>query len=200
MATIKEWLKKLAAAIQEPEKADVDDPTPAELFVPPTAGSARARTVQAHTAADTERHKVAGVSYHVGALLPLGTSNPDFGLTKKQMVAEGLTDERVYRTDFGLYPGELIPEPDNPADPKAIKVMARGVHIGYIKKGSCAHIHKLLREDRIEAVSCDIGGGAYKIVTTDCNEDGDEVYTLEADTVPYYAVVVIKLKRQEAAT
>jgi hypothetical protein len=55
-----------------------------------------------------------------------------------------------------------VPEPENPHDPKAIKVLVDGVHVGYIKAGSCAHIHKLIRENRIQKIVPRIVGGKYK--------------------------------------
>lgn len=177
MEAIKAWLKWLRDLLKGTEQTNTPtEPTPAP--VPTTV----------------ERHKVAGISYRTEELLSLGLENYDYDLSKKQLIDAGLTDERVYRTDFYPDTCELIPEPENPEDPKAIKVVVDGVHIGYIKQGSCAHIHKLLREARIEDIDCEISGGPYKVVLTDYNEDGDEVYTMETDSARYYAVVVIKVK------
>lgn len=186
MEVIKAWLKYIVALLRGDDKAS----TPTESTPEPTPAPAPS---------NVERHKVAGISYRTSAVLSLGTKNPEYNLTKKQIIDEYLTDQRLYWMEFGLYPCELIPEPDNPEDPKAIKVVVRGEHIGYIKKGSCAHIHKLLREDRIESVSCDIGGGDYKIVVTDYDDYGNETYTLEKENTPYYAVVVIKVKDKTPA-
>ena len=185
-ASIFEQLKEIATSI-------IDNIRTYFVQSLPSAAS-QASTNETESGPREERHKVAGVSFRESAIRGLGFENPDFNLTKKQMIEEGLTDERVYRTDFGVYSCDLIPEPDNPEDPKAIKVMADGVHIGYIKKGSCAHIHKLLREDRIDQAVCEFGGGSYKIVLTDYDEDGDEIYTIETEKTPYWAAVVITLK------
>lgn len=177
MEEIKAWLKWLRDLLKGPEQNNTPtEPTPAPA------------------PSNVERHKVAGISYRTEELLSLGLENYDYDLSKKQLIEAGLTDERVYRTDFYPDTCELIPEPENPEDPKAIKVVVDGVHIGYIKQGSCAHIHKLLREDRIEDIDCEISGGPYKVVLTDYDEDGDEVYTMETDSARYYAVVVIKVK------
>lgn len=197
METIKAWLKNLISFIlgdDSPNTAQA--PTPEPIHEPtPTPAPAPAPT-------SVERHKVAGISYRTQALMTLGIKNEDYDLTKKQLVEEWLIGERVYRTDFYASRCELIPEPENPEDPKAIKVVVDGAHIGYIKKGSCARIHKLLREDRIESVSCEIGGGAYKVVLTECDydEDGNEIYTLEKDIIPYYAVVTIKVRDKTPAS
>lgn len=138
-----------------------------------------------------ETHKVAGTSFHQEALMPLGTKNPDFAKTKKDLQKEGLTDEWVYEYEFAPRKAELQPEPDNPHDPKAIKVLVGDTHIGYIKAGSCAHIHKLLREDRILRISCSIGGGKSKRLSWD---DDNENYALEKDEIPFYARLTLTTK------
>lgn len=46
-------------------------------------------------------------------------------------------------------PVELIPEPKNPADPRAVAVFsARGVQIGYITAERCGRIGQLIRQGR----------------------------------------------------
>lgn len=109
-------------------------------------------------------HKIAGTSYHQKELQAMGTLNPDFPLTKRELLKlwpEGVT---VYEYTFSPQLAELVPEPENPEDPKAIKVLIDGVHVGYIKSGSCAHLHRLIREDRIERIEPKIIGGKYKAV------------------------------------
>lgn len=142
-----------------------------------------------------EKHHVAGEFYHQEDLLDLMGENPLYSYNKKELIDEGYVDERVYK--FNVYTGtaELLPEPENPNDPKAIKVMVEGSHIGYIKAGSCAHIHKLLREDGIEKVEVEIKGGDYKIVHEDFDEYTDKsTYTLERDSSAIKAVITLILK------
>jgi hypothetical protein len=44
-------------------------------------------------------------------------------------------------------PVELIPEPKNPADPRAIAVFSvRGVQLGYLTAERCVLIHKAMRD------------------------------------------------------
>lgn len=46
-------------------------------------------------------------------------------------------------------PVELIPEPKNPADPRAVAVIdARGVQLGYLSAERCGWISKLMAEGR----------------------------------------------------
>lgn len=109
-------------------------------------------------------HKVAGTSYRQEAILGLGEKNPDYNLTKRELLKRWPEGVTVYEYTFDPQRVDLVPEPDNPEDPKAIKVLLDGVHVGYIKAGSAAHIHRLIRENRIEAIEPRIIGGKYKAV------------------------------------
>lgn len=110
----------------------------------------------------TVSHKVAGTSYRQEVIRALGMKNPDYALNKRGLVEEYPDGGTVYEYDFDPGQAELVPEPDNPHDPKAIKVLVDGQHVGYIKAGSCAHIHRLLRENRIQKIEPKIIGGKYK--------------------------------------
>lgn len=150
--------------------------------------------VNAEPQQKVERHRVAGTSFRLDAIKSLGVKNFDYDKSKRELIEDGLTGERIWRTDYFPKVATLEPEPDNPEDPKAIKVVVDGAHIGYIKKVSCAHLHKAIREGRIDHVKCEIKGGKYKIVLEDFDEGGDSVYTLDSDDVPLYAELYITLK------
>lgn len=171
------WLPRLAQNAQQ--AVPVKSPTPA-----PSASAPQQKV---------ERHRVAGTSFRLDAIHSMGVNNFDYDKSKRELIEDGLVGERIWRTDYFPRATTLQPEPDNPEDPKAIKVVVDGVHIGYIKAGSCAHIHKATREGRIESVKCEIKGGKYKIVLEDLDEDGDSVYTLDSDDVPLYADLYITL-------
>ena len=149
-------------------------------------------------AADTpqpkvEHHRIAGTSFHLDAIKELLDENLDYPLSKRELIDQGLINERIYK--LGVYNNFAVlePEPENPTDPKAIKVLTEGVHIGYIKAGSCAHIHKALREGRIESAEIEIKGGDYKILLEDFDEDGESIYSLERYTIPFSAVLSLTL-------
>ena len=143
-----------------------------------------------------EKHRVAGTSFRLDEIMAMGVENFDYSRSKRELIDDCLTGERIYRTIYNIRSTTLEPEPDNPEDPKAIKVVVDGVHIGYIKAGSCAHIHKVLREGRLERVRCEIKGGPYKILLEDFDADdlGEPTYTLERDTAPIYAELYITVK------
>lgn len=135
-----------------------------------------------------ETHRVAGTSFHQDAIKAMGMKNPDFEMTKRGFQYEGLIDKRVYEYDFVNRDVELQPEPDNPHDPKAIKVVVDGRHVGYIKAGSCAHIHKLLAAGRLMRVTGFIGGGKSKTLYWD---DNLNQYELSEDEIPFYVHLTV---------
>lgn len=109
-------------------------------------------------------HSVAGTSYRQEAIGAMGIKNPDYLLTKRELLKKWPYGVTVYEYIFDPQRVSLAPEPDNPKDPRAIRVLLDGVHVGYIKAGSCAHIHRLIREGRIVAIEPKIIGGKYKAV------------------------------------
>jgi hypothetical protein len=127
-------------------------------------------------------HKVAGTSLRQKEIQAMGRKNPDYGLDKRGLLKRWPQGVTVYEYTFSPKKAELVPEPENPHDPKAIKVLVDGVHVGYIKAGSCAHIHKLLSENRIQSIKPSIIGGKYKNLYA-LGYDGDKVvdYEFEKD-------------------
>lgn len=176
-------------------------PTEAPTGLPETP---KVETPKAASQAETpkatgkvETHKVAGISHYPDAVEALGVDNDDYNLSKRELIEEGRTAERIYRTDYFVSRVELVPEPGNPYDPNAIKVICDGQHIGYIKSGSCSRVHRLLREDLIETIEAEVAGGPYKILLEDYeaqNEDGEPVYRIEKDDVPHHAKLRITTK------
>lgn len=121
-------------------------------------------------------HKVTGVEHYRANILSLDCENPDYDMTKREIIDCGMTDEIIFEYSYCSEKVELIPEPDNPEDPKAIKVLVEGLHVGYIKAGSCSRIHNLMNENRIRRVTCQIEGGRFKKV---CENEDDDTYELE---------------------
>lgn len=142
---------------------------------------------------ESKGHKVAGTSFRQDAFSELNKElNPDYNLSKSQLINAGLIDEFVYQYTFNPQSVELIPEPSNEHDPNAIKVVVDGVHIGYIKKGSCAHIRNIMANDGIKSIEAKIYGGKYKIVNSfDCGEDEKTDYELESGNDEYRAKIEI---------
>lgn len=147
-------------------------------------------TTEKKTEKKGETHRVAGTDFRQDVILSMGVKNDDYTKTKKTLQAEGRAEEWIYEYKFYPVRVELVPEPENPQDPKAIKVMVDGLHVGYIKAGSCGHVRKLLESNRIESITCKIGGGRSKLLTY----DDDEKLIIEKDDIPFWVRLTINTK------
>lgn len=140
-----------------------------------------------NTTSKSKTYKVAGVTFHSEQIKKLGIENEDYFKSKCGLIEAGLTDERVWKYEFYVDSVELEPEPTNPEDPNAIKVLVDGEHVGYIKRGSCTHIRKLLDNNEISNITCTIGGGPYKYVTEEYDEEQeDDVLILEKGETNFF--------------
>lgn len=138
-------------------------------------------------------YRVTGMSNYEDNLLNLASENSDYELSKRELIDSGLIDEQIWKYDFYPEKVELVPEPDNPQDGNAIKVVVDGEHVGYIKSGSCAHLLKVISEDRIQKIDCTIGGGPCKYISEEYDDEKDKsTYTLEQDTRPYFVHLEIE--------
>lgn len=187
--------KKVEAPM--PEIPTPETPTPAPMPEAPAPAQVKPVIV-----ANVKTYKVTGMSHRMENLMALAEENDDYQLSKKALIKKAeeyadLTggdpeDQRIWQYEFYPHKTELVPEPDNPVDPNAIKVVIDGQHVGYIKSGSCAHLLKVIREGRIGRIGCQIGGGKYKYIDEDYNEDGDSIYTLEKDELAYFVHLKIE--------
>lgn len=131
-----------------------------------------------------ETHKVAGVSYRQKEIESIGVYNYQFDLSKSEIEEEVGTNCKVWQYEF--FPkATLVPEPDNPYGKNTVRVEADGVHIGYIKSGSSAHVKKLIDDNRIHKVDIEIGGGKYKTVNDYEDDDGNEKTKLVEGATDY---------------
>ena len=153
---------------------------------------------------NVKTYHATGMEYRLENLLSIGIKNSEYRKSKKSLIEDGLIEEKVWEYEFYPNKVELTPEPDNPYDPNAIKVIVDGKHVAYIKKGSCAHLLKVIREGRIENIKCVIGGGNYKYIYEDDGDDwedsndwedtGEPSYTLEKDFKNYFVWLYITEK------
>lgn len=160
------------------------------------AAKAAAAKAPAKPRAKFERHKVAGTSYHMDAIMALAEENPDYDLTKREIIDDDLVGERIYQYTFTDGPVELVDDPDNEHDPNAIKVLVAGQHIGYIKRGSTGRVHNLQRAGRVLGVTAEIYGGKYKVVICD-DDDGAEHSDLIKDETGYGAAIEILVRPEQ---
>jgi len=135
--------------------------------------------------------KVAGISFYQEDIIDsLAVENDDYDMTIKELADSYLINESVYKYLIPVSDVQLEDEPDNPHDPNAIKVLADGVHIGYVPSRSTNKVRQLLKKS--PTVICDIYGGPSKIVFEDYNDDGEEVYTMKKSNHNIGAEVILK--------
>lgn len=155
-----------------------------------TTGAAPQNT-QTTAPGNVKTYHAVGMNYRLGELLSLGVENEDYHKPGKYLTENGLIEQRIYEYKFYTRKTELIPEPDNPHDPNAVKVVMDGVHVAYIKAGSCTHLLKVIQEKRIKKIDCEISGGKYKYVSCEYDEDGNEEYTVDKDERPYTVTLYV---------
>lgn len=155
------------------------------------AAAAKAAAAKPHT--EFERHKVAGTSYHLDAIMELAEDNPDYDMTQREIIDAGMEEERIYQYTFPGSPVELVDDPGNEQDPNAIKVLVAGQHIGYIKRGSTGRIHKLQRSGRVLGITAEIYGGRYKVVRS-VEEYQMQHYEMDRDESLYGAAIELRIQ------
>lgn len=168
------------------------EPEPTPIYHE-TVASSSPISVPTSTASDriTKNYRVAGVSYRQAEIESLGSENPDFSLSKKEMCEQYLDGDRIYKYDFFITNVNLEPEPTNEVDSNAVKVIADNVHIGYIKAGKCSEVKNILNSANSISIDIEIKGGPYKELFI----DEDENCTIEKETDDYRATVSISYKR-----
>lgn len=138
-----------------------------------------------------ENHKVAGTSYRQAEIRDMGFENGDYNLPKDELECLYSEYEKIYALEFYPDKVELVEEPDNPHDTNAIKVIIDNVHVGYIKRGSCSHIKKLINRDMIQSITAIITGGKYKRLVPD--DDVYDSYFLERDSSNFFITLQLEI-------
>lgn len=175
--------QKRRAKASEPQPMPQKEPQPQQPTRP--AESAKEQT-----------YRVAGVTNYVDNIMRLSSENEDYSLSKRELVEDGQIEEKIWKYEFYPRKVELVPEPDNQYDPDAVKVIVDGEPVGYIKRGSCKHVLNLLANDGIASITCQIGGGPYKYISEDYDDDLDkEVYTMDREETNFFVHLKITEKK-----
>ncbi len=141
------------------------------------------------------KFNVAGISYRQAEMVEeLGVYNDDYDMSKKQLLDEGLEDEKIEKYNFYILKVELVDDPENAYDPNAIKVVADGVHIGFVPKEKTRRVREILAFHPDAKLSCDVCGGDYKIL----EEDDDGNYSVEKVSLNYGAEVTVTYRETVA--
>lgn len=141
----------------------------------------------------TETFKLAGVRHYEDKIMSLLRVNGAFDFSDqelKDLYADEKVPEFVPKTDLQVF---LEEEPTNQYDSNAVKVLINGVHVGYIKAGSCTHAKNVMAAGIKKIFVKEIAIGRYKYVTEDYVETEDY-------SNPRIAIVVIYGPEEEAAS
>lgn len=141
-----------------------------------------------------EKFKLTGLQYYIKSVIKkLGIKNSYYEYSKTELKEAYQYDDYINEYDFAFKDIQIIPEPDNPHDPKAIKVLADDTQVGYIKKGSTSRVRNLLNDPDLSYYSLDIKGGKYKHVY----EDENGKIQVETGESEYYADLYICLNEPQ---
>ena len=109
-----------------------------------------------------------GESYYKDAIAELGTIDRNYYWPNERLYEKFVDGDRVYKFRFEDMDAELVPEPDNPHDPNAIRVDVNGKTVGHIARDNTAHIRELLESGATARAK--ISAGPRKVITE--SDDG----------------------------
>lgn len=103
-----------------------------------------------------------GVEYRLDNLLSVSQSSRSFNYPDEVFLEKYSDGRNIFKYFFNNSIGTLEPEPDNPHDKNAIKVMLDGVHIAYVPAALCLDVSRLLNSGYTPVVK--VKGGPFKKV------------------------------------
>lgn len=103
-----------------------------------------------------------GVEYRLDNLMSVSQASRSFKSQDDVFLEKYSDGRKVYKYFFNNSIGALEPEPDNPHDKNAIKVMLDGVHIAYVPAALCLDVSRLLNSGYTPVVK--VKGGPFKKV------------------------------------
>lgn len=106
--------------------------------------SARNLNTKSNTGASINTILVAGTYYKKNEISSIMSGNPIYNLPDNTFIQKTEEYKRIYRFKYRRSYATLVPEPTNPHDSNAIKVMIDNVHVGYIPADQCIRVKKLM--------------------------------------------------------
>ncbi len=114
-------------------------------------------------------------------LIELLHCDPKFDLSTKELLEKGYADKRVYRfySDYKADEITLEPEPKNPVDKNAVKIILDGKFFGYVNKDDAPKIKQLLKKGIITDLHLHNHGGPVRKIFSNgkCTADRYEFDT-----------------------
>lgn len=114
-----------------------------------------------------EDFRAVGVYYYEQNIKKLACPNPDWKKSASQIVSDGQSGKRIFKSNYVNRPVKLLPEPHNSNDPNAVAVVIAGELVGYISRDENVKVKWILNNREIISLSAFIGGGDYKIIEED---------------------------------
>ena len=112
---------------------------------------------------------VAGVEYKTENISHLASPMKKWDMTNEQILKK-YPGKKIFRYYYISEPVQLVPEPTNPHDSNAIKVMINNIHVGYVPATAC-NIVKQYMTSGPYTLSAKITGGEYKLIYSDGHSD-----------------------------
>lgn len=135
-----------------------------------------------------ERFRITGIQYYQDDFVEeLGEYNYDYDETASVLKETYYDGDKIYQYDFLNLKAELVPEPDNEYDSNAVAVLANGIKVGHVKKGSCTRVKNLLKSPDFVGIEIKITGGKYKALY----EDENGKLRIEREQSPYFVDIDI---------
>lgn len=116
---------------------------------------------------------VVGESYKKDEIASVLSLNKLYLVTDSVFIEKVPSMESIYKYKYREADAVLLPEPTNPHDKNAIKVLVDNVHVGYIPKMQCLELKGKL--NKIKSVRANIHSGDYRYHTN------NYVYNSESD-------------------
>lgn len=104
--------------------------------------------------------EVVGESYYKAQIAEFGTISQNYYWPQERLYEKFVEGDRVYKYNFPELDAQLVPEPQNPHDPNAIRVAVDGKTVGYVARDNTARISDIVR--RGLTVKANITGGPHK--------------------------------------
>lgn len=135
-----------------------------------------------------EHFRITGIQYYQDDFVEeLGEYNYDYDETASVLKETYYDGDKIYQYDFLNLKAELVPEPDNEYDSNAVAVLANGIKVGHVKKGSCTRVKNLLKSPNFIGIEIKITGGKYKALY----EDENGKLRIEREQCPYFVDIDI---------
>lgn len=120
-------------------------------------------------------------------------NNPEYKLSKQEMIDECLVNDKVYSLEPSLGTCKILPDPNNRHDPNSLKILQGETQIGFVPDENVSTVKSLLADHPNAEIRCWITGGDYKLIKEEFPTDrGNRLYAMETGTDPVSVKVTIR--------